>query len=239
MHGLRGSGDPTDAEKPVPTLEACWPPPGPGPPALPRGGPASRDNDTQRETTAVLRGTRVTGGVAGRRGAESRVGSLRGRAGPSPMAVPGRTLRVGSTASRRSWGSAQSTRDQPPRRRTDHGRADRGQRHLACAQIHWSMMATPPSLYSSSSSHVGSNLTISGSSCLSCSCSAERRRDGHRGLRAHRGLRGLRGSGPRLPHETRRCLLAMLRARRCTWAHPGRDGGRQTGAGRPGAAYPP
>lgn len=49
-------------------------------------------------------------------------------------------------------------------------------RHLACEQIHWSMMATPPSLYSSSSSHVGSNLTISGSSCFSCSYSAKQSR---------------------------------------------------------------
>lgn len=46
--------------------------------------------------------------------------------------------------------------------------------HLAWAQIHWSMMATPPSLYSSSSPHVGSNRTISGSNRLSSSTSAGR-----------------------------------------------------------------
>lgn len=43
--------------------------------------------------------------------------------------------------------------------------------YLACAQIHWSITAIPPSLYSSSSSQVGSNLTISGTSFLSNSIS--------------------------------------------------------------------
>ena len=47
--------------------------------------------------------------------------------------------------------------------------------YLACAHIHWSMMATPPSLRSSRSSMDGSKRTISGNNFLSSFSSTKMR----------------------------------------------------------------
>lgn len=96
--------------------------------------------------------------------------------GPCPRLPPQPGRKMGPWGEAWSEGLPSARVTRPGLRGGLRGRdpwAPSGTGHLAWAQTHWSMMATPPSLYRSSSPRVGANRTISGSSLRSSSTSAK------------------------------------------------------------------